>query len=133
MRELPCNTAPIAQTAAPRYAPVIAEPAVLAPATTATAQAASAAYDFDMDVDVFHPVVARNGMVATEQEPATRIGLDILKAGGNAVDAAVAVGFAHAVALPNAGNIGGGGFMVVHDAKRGPPRWRCRAADKVGH
>ena len=102
-----CGTTPTAQTAAPAAAPT----------TTAAAQAASAAYDFDMDV--FHPVVARNGMVATEQELATQIGLDILKAGGNAVDAAVAVGFALAVALPNAGNIGGGGFMEVHDAKSG--------------
>ena len=84
---------------------------------TAAAQAASAAYDFDMDV--FHPVVAKNGMVATEQELASKIGLDILKAGGNAVDAAVGIGFALAVALPNAGNLGGGGFMVVHDAKTG--------------
>ena len=58
-------------------------------------------------------------MVATEQELATQIGVDILKAGGNAVDAAVAVGFALAVALPNAGNIGGGGFMMVHDARSG--------------
>jgi gamma-glutamyltranspeptidase/glutathione hydrolase len=82
--------------------------------TTAAAQAA-AAYDFDMDV--FHPVVARNGMVATEQELASRIGLEVLQAGGNAVDAAVAIGFALAVALPNAGNIGGGGFMMVYDAK----------------
>ncbi|RYF81248.1 MAG: gamma-glutamyltransferase [Comamonadaceae bacterium] len=103
-----CGTATTAQNAAPVTA---------APTTTAAAQAASAAYDFDMDV--FHPVVARNGMVASEQELATQIGLDILKAGGNAVDAAVAVGFALAVALPNAGNIGGGGFMVVHDAKTG--------------
>ena len=84
---------------------------------TAAAQAAAAAYDFDLDV--FHPVIAKNGMVASEQELATQIGLDILKAGGNAVDAAVAVGFALAVALPNAGNIGGGGFMMVHDAKSG--------------
>ena len=84
--------------------------------TTAAAQAA-AAYDFDMDV--FHPVVARNGMVATEQELASRIGLEVLQAGGNAVDAAVAIGFALAVALPNAGNLGGGGFMMVHDAKTG--------------
>ncbi|RGE46235.1 gamma-glutamyltransferase [Comamonas testosteroni] len=81
------------------------------------AQAAAAAYDFEMDV--FHPVQARSGMVASEQELATQIGVDILKAGGNAVDAAVAVGFALAVALPNAGNIGGGGFMMVHDAKSG--------------
>lgn len=105
-----CGTAPTAQRTPS------AAPAASAPTTTAAAQAA-AAYDFDMDV--FHPVVARNGMVATEHELATQIGLDILRAGGNAVDAAVAVGFALAVALPNAGNIGGGGFMVVHDAKTG--------------
>jgi gamma-glutamyltranspeptidase/glutathione hydrolase len=84
---------------------------------SSAAQAASAAYDFDMDV--FHPVVGRNGMVASEQELASRIGLQILKSGGNAVDAAVAMGFALAVALPNAGNIGGGGFMIVYDAKSG--------------
>ena len=91
-----------------------------APATvqqTAAARAASAAYDFDMDV--FHPVVANNGMVATEQALASQVGLDILKSGGNAVDAAVGIGFALAVALPNAGNLGGGGFMVVYDAKSG--------------
>lgn len=84
---------------------------------SAAAQAAAAAYDFELDV--FHPVIAKNGMVASEQELATQIGVDILKAGGNAVDAAVAVGFALAVALPNAGNIGGGGFMMVHDARSG--------------
>ncbi|MFT4194360.1 gamma-glutamyltransferase [Ottowia sp.] len=104
-----CGTAQSPPAAAPT-------PQVAAPAqqTTAAAQAA-AAYDFDMDV--FHPVVARNGMVATEQALASDIGLAVLKAGGNAVDAAVAVGFALAVALPNAGNIGGGGFMMVYDAK----------------
>ncbi|MBW7832716.1 MAG: gamma-glutamyltransferase [Simplicispira suum] len=84
---------------------------------TAAAKAAGAAYDFDMDV--FHPVVAHHGMVATDQELASQIGLDILKAGGNAVDAAVGIGFALAVALPNAGNLGGGGFMMVYDAKTG--------------
>ncbi|EHN67067.1 gamma-glutamyltransferase [Comamonas testosteroni] len=91
-----------------------AAPAVV---QTAAAHAAAAAYDFELDV--FHPVIAKNGMVASEQELATQIGVDILKAGGNAVDAAVAVGFALAVALPNAGNIGGGGFMMVHDARSG--------------
>lgn len=94
-----------------------AQAAAPAVTQTAAAQAAAAAYDFDLDV--FHPVIAKNGMVASEQELATQIGVDILKAGGNAVDAAVAVGFALAVALPNAGNIGGGGFMMVHDAKSG--------------
>ncbi len=106
-----------AATAATQHIVVpVAEPAP-AVQQTASAQAASAAYDFDMDI--FHPVVARNGMVATEQELASKIGLDILKAGGNAVDAAVGIGFALAVALPNAGNLGGGGFMVVHDARTG--------------
>ena len=63
------------------------------------------------------PVLARNGMVAAQEKIAARIGLDVLKRGGNAVDAAVATGFALAVTLPRAGNLGGGGFMVVHLAK----------------
>ncbi len=88
-----------------------------APATTAVNRAAAAAYDFDMDI--FHPVVARRGMVASEQALASQAGLQVLQAGGNAVDAAVAVGFALAVALPNAGNLGGGGFMMVHEARTG--------------
>ena len=77
-------------------------------------QAASHNYDYEMNI--YHPVEATQGMVATEQALASQIGLDILKKGGNAVDAAVAVGFALAVSLPNAGNIGGGGFMLIHDA-----------------
>jgi gamma-glutamyltranspeptidase / glutathione hydrolase len=64
------------------------------------------------------PVIARHGMVVTQQAEASRVGLDILKRGGNAVDAAVAVGFALAVTLPRAGNIGGGGFMLIHRADR---------------
>jgi gamma-glutamyltranspeptidase/glutathione hydrolase len=63
------------------------------------------------------PVVAHRGMVVTQQRQASLIGADILARGGNAIDAAVAVGFALAVALPKAGNLGGGGFMVVHLAK----------------
>ena len=62
------------------------------------------------------PVVARHGMVVTQEAAASRVGLDVLKLGGNAVDAAVAVGFALAVTLPRAGNIGGGGFMLIHRA-----------------
>jgi len=60
------------------------------------------------------PSLSRNGMVVSQERTASQVGLDILKAGGNAVDAAVAVGFALAVTLPRAGNIGGGGFMLVH-------------------
>ncbi|MEQ9638543.1 MAG: gamma-glutamyltransferase [Alphaproteobacteria bacterium] len=62
------------------------------------------------------PVFAASGMVATQEARATAIGVDVLRAGGNAVDAAVAVGFALAVTLPRAGNLGGGGFMLVHRA-----------------
>jgi len=59
------------------------------------------------------PVEGRHGMVVTAQHLASEIGVDVLKKGGNAVDAAVAVGYALAVAYPNAGNIGGGGFMTI--------------------
>lgn len=59
------------------------------------------------------PVAAQNGMVVTAQHLASRVGVDVLKQGGNAVDAAVAVAYALAVVYPAAGNIGGGGFMTV--------------------
>src|SRR5215469_15884351 len=62
------------------------------------------------------PVAKRQGMVASSEPNATEAGVEILKAGGNAVDAAVAVGFALAVTHPFAGNIGGGGFMLVRPA-----------------
>jgi gamma-glutamyltranspeptidase/glutathione hydrolase len=65
------------------------------------------------------PIIAPNGMVASQETKATRIGVEILRKGGNAVDAAVAVGFALAATLPRAGNLGGGGFMLVHLAERG--------------
>jgi gamma-glutamyltranspeptidase/glutathione hydrolase len=63
------------------------------------------------------PVLASHGMVVAQEGTAAKIGADILRRGGNAVDAAVAVGFALAVTLPRAGNLGGGGFMLVHLAK----------------
>ena len=63
------------------------------------------------------PVWAKHGMVSSQEALATQAGVEILKQGGNAVDAAVAVGFSLAVTLPRAGNIGGGGFMLVHLAK----------------
>src|SRR3990170_1745130 len=60
---------------------------------------------------------ARNGMVVAQESRAARIGVEMLDRGGNAADAAVAVGFALAVTYPRAGNIGGGGFMLIHLAK----------------
>src|SRR5262245_59855745 len=59
------------------------------------------------------PVAAPNGMVVTAQRNATRVGVDVLKQGGNAIDAAVAVGYALAVVYPAAGNLGGGGFITL--------------------
>ena len=63
------------------------------------------------------PILAHNGMVVAQESRAARIGIEILDRGGNAVDAAVAVGFALAVTYPRAGNLGGGGFMLIHLAK----------------
>src|SRR6201991_5183458 len=66
----------------------------------------------------FHAAFAEFGMVVAQEKLAAQIGADILRQGGNAVDAAVATGFAMAVTYPRAGNIGGGGFMVIHSAER---------------
>lgn len=66
---------------------------------------------------IHSPVVASTGMVVSQNEIASKVGADILRRGGNAVDAAVAMGFALAVTLPRAGNIGGDGFMTLYDAK----------------
>ncbi len=64
------------------------------------------------------PVSAQHGMVVAQEAHAARIGVEVLARGGNAVDAAVATGFALAVTYPRAGNIGGGGYMVIHLAER---------------
>ena len=66
----------------------------------------------------FHPVIAERGVTVSQEAIASQVGADILAAGGNAIDAAVATGFALAVTLPRAGNIGGGGFMLVHLADK---------------
>ncbi len=68
--------------------------------------------------DIFSPVEAQNGMVVTAEPIATQIGVEVLKQGGNAIDAAVTIGFVMAVTYPHAGNIGGGGFMLIHSAKQ---------------
>ncbi|MDH3428924.1 MAG: gamma-glutamyltransferase [Gammaproteobacteria bacterium] len=66
--------------------------------------------------ELHHPVYSSTGMVAAQSRTAAEIGAQVLADGGNAIDAAVAVGFALAVTLPRAGNLGGGGFMLVYDA-----------------
>ena len=62
-----------------------------------------------------HPEIASDFMVVTQNKHATEAGYEILRQGGNAVDAAVAVGFALSVTLPRAGNLGGGGFILIYD------------------
>ncbi len=70
---------------------------------------------------LFHPIEAERGMVVAQDKIAAEVGAEILKNGGNVVDAAVATGFALAVTHPQAGNIGGGGFMVIKFADRDEP------------
>ncbi|MEO1193728.1 MAG: gamma-glutamyltransferase [Pseudomonadota bacterium] len=84
-------------------------------ATSATAQEAAIYSGFDR----MHPVWAEQGMVASQEALATEAGVEILRQGGNAVDAAAAVALALAVTLPRAGNLGGGGFMIIHEAASG--------------
>ena len=65
-------------------------------------------------VSPYHPVVGKSGMVVSQNNLSSDIGVEILNKGGNAIDAAVAVGFSLAITLPRAGNLGGGGFMLVY-------------------
>lgn len=84
---------------------------------TATAQDARRAY-VPPALDTVHAISAEHGMVVAQEKISAQVGSDILRRGGNAVDAAVATGFAMAVTYPRAGNIGGGGFMVIHSVER---------------
>ncbi len=91
--------------------------AAVALATTAHAQDARRE-PYRPPADAARPIIAQHGMVVGQEKISTRVGADILSKGGNAVDAAVATGFAMAVTYPRAGNIGGGGFMVIHSAQK---------------
>jgi len=70
------------------------------------------------DLSTVRAIAAEHGLVVAQERLAAQVGADILRQGGNAIDAAVATGFALAVTYPRAGNIGGGGFMVIHSAAR---------------
>src|ERR1700704_5835717 len=91
---------------------------ILACCPPAAAQEQRRAFYTPPAADAVHAVAAEHGMVVAQEKIAAQIGADVLKRGGNAVDAAVATGFAMAVTYPRAGNIGGGGFMVIHSQDR---------------
>ncbi|WP_458758833.1 gamma-glutamyltransferase [Afipia sp. TerB] len=91
--------------------------ATLVMASSATAQDSRHGYYAPPSLDTIKPVAAKHGMVVAQEKIAARIGADVLARGGNAVDAAVATGFAMAATYPRAGNLGGGGFMMIHLAK----------------
>lgn len=99
-------------------AAILAAASLTAPHLAFAQAPAKGAAEYILDYDaIHHPVMGRKGMVVSQSEIASRIGADILRRGGNAVDAAVATGLALAVTLPRAGNLGGGGFMLVYLAK----------------
>ena len=97
-------------------AAIAALPGIALPGA-AVAQSPAAQAPINTYNAIHHPVVGRNGMVASQNFLATEIGVDILRRGGNAIDAGVAVGLALAVTLPRAGNVGGGGFILLHLAE----------------
>lgn len=103
----------LASLATPAFAQEAPEP----PATQRVSGGDIVAYD-----QIHKPMIGRGGMVVSQNRIAANVGAAILRKGGNAVDAAVATAFALAVTLPRAGNVGGGGYMLIHmAAKDGKP------------
>lgn len=108
-------------------AAALALPAAAVAQTAAPSGGDIVAYD-----QIHHPKVGRGGMVVSQNAVAAAVGADILRKGGNAVDAAVATAFALAVVLPRAGNVGGGGYMLVHMAAKGGTPAQDIAIDYYG-
>ncbi len=100
-----------------RFTPILSFTLALFVGTLAFAQTAPQLESVRSAIPPARGILAQHGMVVAQESRAARIGVEMLDRGGNAVDAAVAVGFALAVTYPRAGNIGGGGFMVIHLAK----------------
>ena len=97
-----------------RWIPIVLALIWVWPETTLAKETQSAGARAVTDFGAMHhPVVSKGGMVSAQDRIAAQVGRDMLKRGGNAIDAAVATGFALAVTHPDAGNLGGGGFMLV--------------------
>ncbi|MDQ0252269.1 gamma-glutamyltranspeptidase/glutathione hydrolase [Sphingomonas kyeonggiensis] len=107
--------------------PAFAQEAPEAPATQRVSGGDIVAYD-----QIHKPIIGRGGMVVSQNRIAADIGAAILRKGGNAVDAAIATAFALAVTLPRAGNVGGGGYMLIHMAAKDGKPARTIAIDYYG-